>query len=145
MKQIHKLLNLVLPAITILAICLMLPFLSVFKFTDFIFRSLFPENMKGKHLAYEYAKKGAYLTLIARREETLRKVADKAAQLGSPDVLVIPADVSKVDQCKQFIDEVVNHFGQLDHLVCNAGMVFHCAFEDATNLTTFEQMMDINF
>ncbi|KAJ4974634.1 hypothetical protein NE237_007808 [Protea cynaroides] len=158
MKQIHMLLNLVLPPITVLAICLMLPFLSIFKFTNFILRSLFPENIKGKvvvitgassgigeHLAYEYAKKGAHLALIARRKESLGQVAAKAGQLGSPDVLVIPADVSKVDQCKQFIDEVINHFGQLDHLVCNAGMAFHCAFEDATNLTTFEQVMDINF
>ncbi|KAJ4974072.1 hypothetical protein NE237_007246 [Protea cynaroides] len=158
MKQIHKLLNLVLPAITALGICLMLPLLYVIKFTDFIFRSLSPENMKGKvvvitgassgigeHLAYEYAKKGAQLALIARREDTLRKVADKAGQLGSPDVLVIPADVSKVDQCKQFIDEVVDHFGQLDHLVCNAGMGILCAFEDATNVTNFEQVMDVNF
>ncbi|KAJ4973752.1 hypothetical protein NE237_006926 [Protea cynaroides] len=158
MELIHKLLNLVLLPITVLAVCLMLPLLSIFKFTDYILRNLFPENMKGKvvvitgassgigeHLAYEYAKKGAQLALIARREDTLRKVADKAGQLGSPDVLVIPADVSKVDQCKQFIDEVVNHFERLDHLVCNAGMGIHCAFEDATNVTSFVQVMDVNF
>ncbi|KAJ4973994.1 hypothetical protein NE237_007168 [Protea cynaroides] len=158
MERIHKLLNLVLPPITVLAICFMLPLLSIFKFTNFILRYLFPENMKrkvvlitgassgiGEHLAYEYAKKGAYLALIARRAETLREVADKAAHLGSPDVLVIPADVSKVDQCKQFIDDVVNHFGKLDHLVCNAGISVLCAFEEATNVTNFRQLMDINF
>ncbi|XP_042484414.1 11-beta-hydroxysteroid dehydrogenase A-like isoform X2 [Macadamia integrifolia] len=156
MKLIHKLLNLVLPLITLLAICLILPFLSIFRFVHWIFRYLFPENLKGKvvlitgassgigeHLAYEYAQKGAYLGLVARREDNLREVADRAAQLGSPDVLVIRADVSKVDQCKQFIDVVVNHFGRLDHLVCNAGIGVHCAFEDAPNVTNFVQ--DVNF
>ncbi|XP_043694990.1 11-beta-hydroxysteroid dehydrogenase A-like isoform X2 [Telopea speciosissima] len=156
MKLIHKLLNFVLPPITVFAICLILPFLSIFKFFDYIFRYLFPENLKGKvvlitgassgigeHLAYEYAKKGANLALVARREDTLREVANKSAQLGSPDVLVIRADVSQVDQCKQFIEVVVNHFGRLDHLVCNAGIGFHCAFEDASNVTNF--VPDVNF
>ncbi|XP_042484415.1 11-beta-hydroxysteroid dehydrogenase A-like [Macadamia integrifolia] len=158
MKLIHKFLNLVLPPITILAICFMLPFLSIFRFVNCILGYLFPENLNGKvvlitgasssigeHLAYEYAKKGAYLGLVARREDTLREVADKAAQLGSPNVLVIRADVSNVDQCKQFIDVVVNHFGRLDHLVCNAGIGVYCTLEDASNVTNFVTVMDVNF
>lgn len=65
-----------------------------------------------KHLAYKYARRGARLALAARREERLRVVAHKAHELGSPDVLVIRADVSKVGDCKRLVDEAVNHFGQ---------------------------------
>lgn len=65
-----------------------------------------------KHLAYEYARRGACLALITRRENRLREVASTTYQLGSPEVIVIPADVSKVEDCKRFVDETVEHFGQ---------------------------------
>ncbi|KAJ4974787.1 hypothetical protein NE237_007961 [Protea cynaroides] len=158
MELIQNLINLVLPPITIVFLCLILPFLFVFNSIHLILRYLLPEKMMkkvvlitgassgiGEQLAYEYAKKGAYLVLVARREETLKEVAEKATHLGSPDVLVIPADVSRVDQCKSFIDEAVNHFGRLDHLVCNAGIACHCAFEDVTDVSKFTPVMDVNF
>lgn len=65
-----------------------------------------------KHLAYEYARKGACLAIVARREDRLRKVAEKAHKLGSADVFMIRADISKVEDCKRVVDEAVNHFGQ---------------------------------
>ncbi|XP_042487762.1 11-beta-hydroxysteroid dehydrogenase-like 4A [Macadamia integrifolia] len=158
MGLIQNLLNLVIPPITVVFIFLILPFLSFFKFIHFILRHLFPEKMRGKvvlitggasgigeHLAYEYAKKGAYLVLVDKREERLGKVAEKAGQLGSPDVLVVAADVSLVDQCKRFIDEAVNHFGRLDHLVCNAGIGSSCTFQDMPDVTKFLPVMNVNF
>ncbi|KAJ4975032.1 hypothetical protein NE237_008206 [Protea cynaroides] len=158
MELIQNLINLVLPPITLVFLCLILPFLFVFNSIHLILRYLLPEKMMkkvvlitgassgiGEQLAYEYAKKGAYLVLVARREESLKEVAEKAIHLGSPDVLVVPADVSRVDQCKKFIDEAVNHFGRLDHLVCNAGIGCHCAFEDVTDVSKFTPVMDVNF
>jgi NAD(P)-dependent dehydrogenase (short-subunit alcohol dehydrogenase family) len=68
------------------------------------------QNTKG--LAYEYARRGARLALVARREDRLREVADKAHELGSPEAFVIRADVAKVEDCKRIVDEAVNHFGQ---------------------------------
>lgn len=65
-----------------------------------------------KHLAYEYAKRGACLALVGRRENHLREVAATAYQLGSPEVIVIRADVSKVEDCKRFVEETVEHFGR---------------------------------
>lgn len=63
-------------------------------------------------LAYEYAKKGACLVLAARRERSLQEVADTARYLGSPDVVVVRADVSKVDDCRRIVDQTMNHFGR---------------------------------
>lgn len=63
-----------------------------------------------QHVAYEYAKRGACLVLVARREGRLRIVADKAKQLGSPDVLVAKADVSNNADCKNVLDQTIRHF-----------------------------------
>ncbi|ONK77830.1 uncharacterized protein A4U43_C02F11170 [Asparagus officinalis] len=97
------------------------------------------------HIAYQYAKKGAYLVLVARREQSLREVAERAKSIGSPDVLVAPADVAKPEDCRQFIEDTINHFGRLDHLVNNAGIANLCMFEEATEITNFNPVMDINF
>ena len=62
-------------------------------------------------MAYEYASRGARLALVARRENPLREVVEQAKEIGSPDVLMICADVSKVDHCKRLVEETVDHFG----------------------------------
>ncbi|KAJ4843087.1 hypothetical protein Tsubulata_019150 [Turnera subulata] len=98
-----------------------------------------------EHLAYEYAKRGARLALVARREDRLREVAEKARTLGSPDVLVILADVSKSEDCKRLVDETVNHFGQLNHLVNNAGVHQTGYFESYMEISDATRAMDLNF
>lgn len=63
-------------------------------------------------MAYEYAKKGACLVIVARRKKKLEEVAAQARELGSPDVVVVCGDVSNINECKQFIDEAIHHFGR---------------------------------
>ena len=62
-------------------------------------------------MAYLYAKKGANLMLVARREECLKAVAEKSWSLGAKNVHVIAADVAKEEDCKNFIDETINLYG----------------------------------
>ncbi len=78
-----------------------------------------------KHIAYEYAKRGSRLALVARRENRLQAVADKARELGSPEVVVVHADVSKVEECKRFVDVVINRFGQCKCVICFSSMCFN--------------------
>jgi hypothetical protein len=52
------------------------------------------------------------LSLVDIKKEDLVAVADMSRSLGSPDVITIGADVSKVQDSKQFVDETVNYFGQ---------------------------------
>lgn len=63
-------------------------------------------------MAYEYAKRGACLVIAATRENRLQEVGDRARALGSPDVRMVPADVSKPQDCKRIVDEAANHFGR---------------------------------
>ena len=151
-------LNLVAPPFTLFSLCFFLPPYLFFQSFLSIFHCFFSENVAGKvvlitgassgigeHLAYEYAKKGACLALAARRENKLQEVADRAREIGSPDVMVIRADVSKVEDCKRLVDEVVQHFGRLDHLVNNAGVMSVCLFEESSNINDFRLVMDTNF
>jgi NAD(P)-dependent dehydrogenase (short-subunit alcohol dehydrogenase family) len=47
-----------------------------------------------------------------QQTEPSPRVAGTAYQLGSPEVIVIRADVSRVADCKRFVDETVEHFGR---------------------------------
>ncbi|XP_057485376.1 11-beta-hydroxysteroid dehydrogenase 1A-like isoform X1 [Actinidia eriantha] len=155
---IHAFINAIINPLLFISSCFILPPFFFFKFVGMIIRCFCSERMKGKvvlitgassgigeQLAYEYAKKGASLVIVARRENQLQKVAETARELGSPDVLYVSADVSNVDDCKRFVDEAINHFGRLDHLVNNAGINSVCKIEDATDITKFVPVMDINF
>ncbi|RWR87013.1 11-beta-hydroxysteroid dehydrogenase 1B-like protein [Cinnamomum micranthum f. kanehirae] len=154
MDVVHKFLNIAVPPFTILSLFLCLPSLYCFKLVLFFLRALFIEDMNGKvvlitgassgigeQLAYQYAKKGAFLALVARREKSLQEVGERARELGSPDVVVIRADVAKADECKRFVEQAVEHFGKLNHLVNNAGMASVCMFEEATDITKFTPVM----
>ncbi|GAV82256.1 adh_short domain-containing protein [Cephalotus follicularis] len=158
MDWIHKYLNILLTPLILSSFLISLPLRHVFKLVSRIKRYIFSENVAGKvilitgassgigeQLAYEYARRGARLALIARREDRLKEVAKKAHRLGSPDVIVLSADVSKVENCQRFIGETLRHFGQLDHLVNNAGITEILMFEDVIKISDFTPIMDINF
>ena len=81
-----------------------------------------------KHVAYEYAKRGARLALVARREDRLQAVADKACKLGSPEGVVVHADVSKVEECKRFVNETVKNFGRCECVIYMFWVVFFSVF-----------------
>ncbi|CAK9183531.1 unnamed protein product [Ilex paraguariensis] len=100
------------------------------------------------YLAYEYARRGACLALVERREQRLRIVAECARELGAADVIAIRADVSNVDDCKLVVDETMNRYGCLftvDHLVNNAGVNQVCMLEEVDDITDLRPVMDINF
>uniref|UniRef100_A0A0E0FBZ9 Uncharacterized protein n=1 Tax=Oryza meridionalis TaxID=40149 RepID=A0A0E0FBZ9_9ORYZ len=66
----------------------------------------------GEQLAYQYALNRASLVLVARREWSLRKVADQAFELGAPDVIILPGDVANPEDCKRFVQAAIDHYGR---------------------------------
>ncbi|XP_052874753.1 11-beta-hydroxysteroid dehydrogenase-like 6 isoform X4 [Gossypium arboreum] len=145
-------------------------------------RSLFKENVSGKvvlitgassgigeHVAYEYARRGACLAVVARREHRLRQVAAVCEIIGSPEAVYIVGDVAKMEDCQQFVEATVSYFGHckqpirrldfggfnfllvfdvvvtVDHLVTNAGVTPVCMFKDYDDITKASPAMEINF
>lgn len=159
MEFLNSLLNIIAPIVTISSFMFLLPPYLFLNFYLSIFRSIFnTENVAGKvvvitgassgigeHLAYEYAKRGAYLLLAARRSSLLHEVAEKSALLGSPCVIPLVSDVSKMEDCKRLIEEAITNFGQLDHLVNNASVTPLTTFEDVSDFRNLEPSMEINF
>ncbi|PIA47142.1 hypothetical protein AQUCO_01400087v1 [Aquilegia coerulea] len=59
--------------------------------------------------------------------------------------MIVAADVVKEDDCRRFVEETVNYYGRVDHLVNTASLGHTFLFEEATDTTVFPYMMDINF
>ncbi|TVU46340.1 hypothetical protein EJB05_05866 [Eragrostis curvula] len=76
----------------------------------------------GEELAYQYAKERACLALVGRRKLALNGVATAAQERGSPDVLVLPADVTDPEQSRRVVQETVAHFGKRHFRVRFKGM-----------------------
>ncbi|XP_031632763.1 uncharacterized protein LOC116346709 [Contarinia nasturtii] len=75
----------------------------------------------GAHAAVHLATKGASVSLVGRDEKRLNEVSEQIKSAGAPTPLVIIADVSK--DAQRIIDETVTHFGKLNILINNAGIV----------------------
>jgi NAD(P)-dependent dehydrogenase (short-subunit alcohol dehydrogenase family) len=81
----------------------------------------------GLALAQRYGRAGAKLILTARNLDELTQarrtlLAFKAIQ--SPhDVLLIPADLTDAGQASLLIDHAISHFGRIDVLINNAGII----------------------
>ncbi|XP_024924018.3 11-beta-hydroxysteroid dehydrogenase-like 4A isoform X2 [Ziziphus jujuba] len=159
MDLFHKLMNILLPPLTLILLIFFLPPFLTFKLLRFVKRSIISsDDVSGKvvlitgaasgigeQLAYEYGRRGALLVLVDINEENLATVCSKACSLGSQDAISIVADISKLEDCKRFINEAINHFGRLDHLVNNAGIARDGVFKNVEQISDIVPVMDVNF
>ena len=76
----------------------------------------------GAATALLFAKEGASVVISARRQSALEEVAEKIKAAGG-NVLTVPTDISKDDECKALMKAAVDTFGKLDILVNNAGVL----------------------
>ncbi|WP_032093782.1 SDR family oxidoreductase [Necropsobacter rosorum] len=75
----------------------------------------------GATTAELFAAQGASVVMVARRQNKLTQIAEKIRKTGG-NVKVIPADVSREDECQRVVSETFDAFGHLDILVNNAGI-----------------------
>lgn len=96
----------------------------------------------GKGLAQEYAKTGQYnIAICARNQVPLNEIAQ---QFPECDFFIETVDVSIEEDCKRFINNTIQHFGQLNILINNAGMSMRALFEEL-DLSVIRRLMEVNF
>jgi short-subunit dehydrogenase len=78
----------------------------------------------GAQTALQYARAGASLSLVARTQSSLDASKDAILrELPSAKVLTFPADVRDVKRAEEVVTATVAHFGRLDMLIANAGIL----------------------
>lgn len=97
----------------------------------------------GKACAEVFAAKGCKVILSARQTDKLQYVEFQLKQKGY-DVAICTSDVSKEEDCRNLINETTNRYGQIDVLICNAGISMRALFETA-DLNVIRRVMDVNF
>jgi short-subunit dehydrogenase len=97
----------------------------------------------GEACAYVFAKQGAKVVLAARNIDKLNHVKQHCDALGA-ETLLVKCDVSFEADCKNLIEQTINHFKVIDVLINNAGISMRALFADL-DLLVLKQVMDINF
>jgi short-subunit dehydrogenase len=97
----------------------------------------------GEALAYQFAKEGAKLVLSARRESELQRVAN-ATGLSEKDLLVLPMDMLEFEHFPAKVQTVIEHFGQIDFVVQNAGVSQRSYVKD-TKFQVYRDLMELDF
>ncbi|KOB65019.1 Short-chain dehydrogenease/reductase [Operophtera brumata] len=95
----------------------------------------------GAATAVFLSKLGARLSLTGRNVENLEKVS-KNCEKGTP-TYVVPADLTKEADIEKIVKNTVDHYGQLDVLINNAGIIETGTIE-TTTLAQYDRLMQTN-
>lgn len=96
----------------------------------------------GADAARAYSEYGARVALLARRKDKLDNVVKEIESNGG-EALAVQCDVSNEESVKAAVEEVKNHFGQIDILLNNAGVATAGSVEDMS-VEDWDKVMDIN-
>lgn len=97
----------------------------------------------GLVLARTFGAAGARLAICARDPEELER-AEVDLRARGIEVLSLPGDVGDPDQARQLVEAVRQHYGALDVLLNNAGVIQVGPQEEMT-LADYEEAMRVNF
>jgi 3-oxoacyl-[acyl-carrier protein] reductase len=97
----------------------------------------------GAAVAKELAQRGAkvivnYAGGLQSAEETVAAIINAGG-----DAIAVQADVSKADEVKAMFDQAIAHYGKIDVLVNNAGIMITKLIKDTTD-EDFTRQFDIN-
>lgn len=97
----------------------------------------------GRETAIEFAKLGANLVLVARRQDKLEQAANEL-KIFPVLTLVCQCDVSKKDQVKELTKMIWEKFDSIDILVNNAGFAIYGSVSDLS-IDEIESQMKTNY
>ena len=97
----------------------------------------------GEALAYKFSKEGYNILIGGTNKKRLENVASNVKNNGVK-CSYISHDISKHQDIKKMINMAINDFGQIDVLICNAGISVRSIFQNI-DLNVFEKLFKINF
>jgi NAD(P)-dependent dehydrogenase (short-subunit alcohol dehydrogenase family) len=97
----------------------------------------------GLAMSRELAQQGCRLAICARDESGLEAARSDLQRFGA-EVLAVPCDVSDQAQVASMVEAVTRHYGRIDILINNAGIIVVAPVESLTR-ADFERVMAINF
>ena len=98
----------------------------------------------GAAIAYGFARHGVKVVLAARRLDRLEAVAEQVRALGS-EAHVVVADLAQQDDCRDVVDQAMDRFGRVDHLVQNGHHPGDWSRVVDADPDSWRQIMDVNF
>jgi NAD(P)-dependent dehydrogenase (short-subunit alcohol dehydrogenase family) len=102
----------------------------------------------GFALAERYGRSGAKLILAARNLDELsdarHSLLFRKAVQSPDDILLVPADLTDAAQATLLIEQAISHFGRIDILINNAGVIEVGPVEDQP-IAAYRRAMATNF
>jgi NAD(P)-dependent dehydrogenase (short-subunit alcohol dehydrogenase family) len=93
----------------------------------------------GRQTALLFAREGARIAAVDLSSDANEETASLVRQAGG-DILTLQADVSKAVDCQEMVARTEAHFGKLDVMFNNAGVMLS---EDGDAVSTDEQIWDL--
>lgn len=97
----------------------------------------------GLALAEEFALQGSKIVICAREEPELERAHRRLAERGA-NVLAISCDLTQREQVQHLIDQATQHYGRIDILINNAGIITVGPIE-AQTLNDYEDSMQVMY
>ncbi len=95
----------------------------------------------GKALIELLIPLGANISTCGRNTQKLQNLKDA---FSSQQLFVMEADISNQNNCTQFIQSTLSHYGKIDILINNAGISMRSLLIDC-DLDVIKKVMDVNF
>lgn len=97
----------------------------------------------GRGIALRFAKEGADVVIAGRTYDDKAKQSAELVRAEGGRVHLIAGDISDVDICRRLVHESIEHMGQLDIVVNNAGIEKSAPFWDITE-EHYDRTMSVN-
>lgn len=93
----------------------------------------------GKSIAISFAKEGADVVIIGRKEETLKETCS----LNEKKITYVIGDITKDESIKNLVEYVTKKFGKLDILVNNAGLCVYKPLKEL-KISDYDKTFDLD-